>query len=124
MASLKTSQAWKHFAAYIKKRDRYTCFTCDRKAEGSGLHAGHFVQAFGHQNTFFNEKNVAAQCYNCNINKYGNIWEYGQRLNKKYGEGTTEELTKLGKVYKQWAKKELKELAKKYKELTKSLHLL
>lgn len=72
---------WAEFSLYIRNRDKWTCFTCGRRAEGSGLHAGHFIsKAVGGISLYFHEENVNAQCYNCNINLGGNIWEYGQRL--------------------------------------------
>lgn len=72
---------WTEFSLYIRNRDNWTCFTCGRKAEGSGLHAGHFIsKSVGGISLYFHEDNVHAQCYNCNINLSGNIWEYGQRL--------------------------------------------
>lgn len=83
---------WKVFADYVKKRDNYICFTCGRKAEGHGLHAGHFIpKSIGGLALYFHEENVRAQCYNCNINLGGNQYEYGIRL----GEEKVAELKKL-----------------------------
>lgn len=77
-------ELWKHFSIYIRNRDNYTCFTCGKKGEGSGIHAGHFIsKAAGGLALYFDEDNVHAQCYHCNINLGGNQWEYGQRLGKK-----------------------------------------
>jgi len=60
ISSLK-KKLWKVFADYIKKRDKYTCFTCGRKGEGSGMHAGHFIpKASGGLALYFNEDNVLA----------------------------------------------------------------
>lgn len=82
--SVKKKKLWKLFSIWIKKRDNYTCYTCGRKAEGSGLHAGHFVpKSVGGIALYFNEDNVHAQCYNCNINLGGNQYIYGQKLGKK-----------------------------------------
>ena len=54
---------WKVFADYIKLRDKYTCFTCGRKGEGSGIHAGHFInKSIGGISLYFHEENVRAQC--------------------------------------------------------------
>src|SRR5574343_407265 len=75
---------WKVFSAYIRKRDNNICFTCGRKGEGSGMHAGHFVpKSVGGLSLYFHEDNVHAQCYNCNINLGGNKYEYGKRLGDK-----------------------------------------
>jgi hypothetical protein len=91
---------WTIFSLYIRTRDNYTCFTCDRKGEGSGMHAGHFItKAVGGITLYFHEENVHAQCYNCNINLSGNIWEYGQRL----GAEKVAELYKLKQITAKWS---------------------
>lgn len=72
---------WAVFSEYIRKRDKGICFTCGRKAEGSGYHAGHFIsKAVGGVVLYFHPENCRGQCYNCNINLGGNQWEYGQKL--------------------------------------------
>lgn len=72
---------WTEFSLYIRTRDKFICFTCGKKGEGSGIHAGHFIsKAAGGLALYFNEDNCHAQCYHCNINLGGNQWEYGQRL--------------------------------------------
>lgn len=83
---------WKHFSLYIRKRDKFTCFTCGRKGDGQGMHAGHFIpKSVGGLALYFHEDNVHAQCYNCNINLSGNQYEYAKRLGLK----KAEELLKL-----------------------------
>ncbi len=85
-------ELWKWFTLYIKQRDNWACFTCGRRCEGSGAHGGHFItKSIGGILLYFDERNVHCQCYNCNINLAGNIWEYGQRL----GEETVAALYKL-----------------------------
>ena len=54
---------WKYFSAYIRARDGYRCFTCDRFATGSGMHAGHFItNSVGGLGLRYEETNVHAQC--------------------------------------------------------------
>jgi len=85
-------ELWKHFSLYIRRRDKFTCFTCGRTGEGGGMHAGHFIsKAAGGLALYFHEENVRAQCYHCNINLGGNQYEYSRRLGKK----KSEELYKL-----------------------------
>lgn len=84
--------------------------------KGQGLGAGHFIQAFGHQNTFFDPTNVHAQCTYCNLTLNGNLLEYRRRIIEKYGEGYDELLEKRGRIYKQWTKRELKDLSLLYKQ--------
>lgn len=74
-------ELWKVFSEYIRKRDKGICFTCGRKAESRGYHAGHFIaKAAGGLALYFHEDNVRGQCYNCNINLGGNQYIFGQRL--------------------------------------------
>ncbi len=83
---------WKVFSAYIRSRDANICFTCGRKAEGSGYHAGHFIaKSVGGLALYFHEDNVHGQCYNCNINLGGNSYLFGKRL----GEEKVQELYAL-----------------------------
>jgi hypothetical protein len=104
---------WKEFSIFIRNRDKYLCFTCRRKGEGSGMHAGHFIsKSVGGLALYFNEKNVNAQCYNCNINLSGNIWEYGQRL----GEETVQELYKLKNETWKWSTEDYEVKIDFYKE--------
>jgi hypothetical protein len=82
--SLLKRKLWKVFSEYIRKRDDYTCFTCGRKAKGSGMHAGHFIsKQIGGIALYFHEDNVHAQCYNCNINLGGNHYIFGLKLGKE-----------------------------------------
>lgn len=112
-------ELWKHFSIYIRTRDNFICFTCDRKGEGSGMHAGHFIsKAAGGLALYFNEDNVHAQCYNCNINIGGNQWEYGQRL----GEEKVKQLFKLKNESWKWGICEYEQKIKEYKDkLQKSI---
>lgn len=94
---------WKVFAPHIKKRDKYTCFTCGRKAEGMGLHAGHFIpKSVGGILLYFNEDNVKAQCYNCNINLGGNQYIFGQKLGKEKVDELYKIKTRYFKVTVEW----------------------
>lgn len=118
--SLKKSIAWKNFSKYIRLKYGPRCYTCGNIPKV--LQAGHFVQGFGHQNTFFSERNVRPQCFRCNINLSGNGAEFARRLQEEFGLGIVKELTDEGRKYKQYAPKELKELAAYYKEKIKELN--
>lgn len=105
---------WKHFALYIRTRDKGICFTCGRQAEGSGYHAGHFIpKSVGGLALYFHEENVRGQCYNCNINLGGNQYEYGQRLGKK----KVNELIKLKMLTTKWTTQDYLDKINYYKEL-------
>lgn len=113
ISSLK-KKLWVVFSKYIRLRDNYTCFTCGRKGEGSGIHAGHFIsKSVGGIALYFHVENVHAQCYNCNINLSGNQWEYGQRLGKK----TVEKLQKLRHETNKWSIRDYEELIEEYSEI-------
>jgi hypothetical protein len=86
---------WKLFSKYIRERDKYTCFTCGKIADGSGMHAGHFITgATCPTELYFSETNVHAQCYHCNINLSGNWVIYEQKMLTKYGLETIDTLKK------------------------------
>lgn len=122
--SLKKSTAWKYFALYIKERDNWTCQTCGKKGIGRFMNAGHFIQAFGNANVFFDEKNVYAQCINCNIWGGGKQAILREVIIKRFGKKAENELWKKAKIIKQWNDKELKELVKIYKEKYEKLKKL
>jgi len=84
---------WKVFSAFIRKRDKGTCFTCGSTGNiGSNYHAGHFIQkSVGGLALYFNEDNVHGQCARCNLWLSGNQYEYGVKL----GEKKVQELYKL-----------------------------
>lgn len=78
---------WKEFATYIKIRDNYTCITCGKENTGCGMHAGHFIpKRLCKEELYFNENNVHAQCFHCNINCGGFGAMYFRVLQKKYDE--------------------------------------
>lgn len=109
-------KAWVVFSKWIRKRDKYICFTCGTSytpEEAYKIHAGHFITR-SHNSTLFNERNVNAQCYACNIMKRGNAGVYAFRLMKKYGDGVVGELVKESQKIKQFTPKELEEIIQKY----------
>ena len=112
-AGLKRTMAWKVFATFIKQRDRYICITCRKK----GNNAGHFRQASGYLNTFWDEHNVNCQCISCNLFLSGNLAIYSIKLREKYGENIDKELIKKSLKIKQgYTRQELKQIAKEYRE--------
>lgn len=107
-------EAWVIFSKWIRVRDNYTCVTCGKQGEGSFMHAGHYISR-KHNSTLFDERNVNAQCMNCNLWGYGNMGVYTLFLQEKYGPGIIEELTKKSREIKQWLPSELEEIKVKYK---------
>jgi len=69
---------WKVFSLYIRTRDKGICFTCGRKAEGSGYHAGHFVpKSIVPLSLYFCEKNTNGQCLTVESNVH--MWGGGMK---------------------------------------------
>ncbi|MFS4438578.1 recombination protein NinG [Paracoccaceae bacterium GXU_MW_L88] len=85
VASLKKT-LWRHFARYIKKRDKNICFTCGKKVEGRNAQAGHYMpkSACGLE-YYYSETNVHCQCGECNCFLHGNIPNYRKAIVRKYG---------------------------------------
>jgi len=105
---------WKVFSDYIKKRDKNICFTCSRRCEGSGAHAGHFIpKSVGGLALYFDEDNVHTQCFNCNINLSGNQYIYGIKL----GEEKVIMLNILKTAYTKWNAEVYLEKINHYKKL-------
>jgi hypothetical protein len=108
---------WRNFSKYIRERDKNTCITCGktgRKDSSGFMHAGHYISR-RHQNTLFDEKNVHAQCMNCNLWGYGNMGVYTLKMIDMYGDGIIKELTKKSQQVKQFTPQELKKLGEEYK---------
>lgn len=79
-------ELWAVFSKWIKARDKNICFTCGRHAIGSAMHSGHFITgATCTAKLYFDETNVHAQCYHCNINLSGNWVIYEKNMITKYG---------------------------------------
>lgn len=85
---------WKLFSEYIRRTSGGKCFTCGVQKDWKMLHAGHYIRASAGLATYFDEQNVHAQCYACNIWRDGNSDEYALKLQEKYGEGILKELNK------------------------------
>lgn len=111
---------WKVFSEYIRLRDNYTCFTCGRKGEGSGIHAGHFLpKSISGIALYFNEDNVHAQCYNCNINLGGNQYTYGTKLGKE----KVDELYQIKNQINKWSEQDYLQRIEYYTQAVDNLRL-
>lgn len=113
---------WKIFSQYIRKRDNYTCVTCGKKGEGSGIHAGHYItKSVGGLALYFHEKNVHAQCYRCNIHLSGNWTAYREFILRKYGEETEAELMALKNKIVKFTAEDYKQMIADYQSKLKEL---
>lgn len=123
-------KTWDEFSKFIRYRDWKAqgelylddikvarCFTCSKlyPIEGKGtMQAGHFIP--GRKNHYlFDEKQVHAQCYNCNVNLKGNWPNYLENMILKYGVNETDKILAERKTYKKYTIPELEELREFYK---------
>ncbi len=102
------------FSVYIRSRDAdhrgfVKCYTCDKVDHWDHMHCGHFVKR-GNMCTRFMEANNNPQCPRCNVELYGNIEVYAERLDKEHGEGMADYLAYFGRQTCKWARSDYYEL--------------
>lgn len=90
------------FSKFIRLRDSDSngicrCITCGKPDHWKEVDAGHFVSR-EKMVVRYDERNVHAQCYQCNRFKSGNQFEHGKAIDRKYGPGTADTLVSFGKV--------------------------
>lgn len=104
---------WAVFSEYIRKRDEGVCFTCG----GNGSQAGHFIpKSIGGIELYFNERNVHAQCFRCNINLGGWIAKYWITLQQRYEIATPMELYLSIRTGDKWTAEQYLEKIETYKK--------
>ena len=119
------SKVWKEFSRYIRVRDSVNgycyCYTCNNPHPIGESDAGHYFHG-NTKPTYFDERNVHAQCTSCNRNRSGNLAPYAVHLEKDYGFGIIQELEikSKGKVYN---RAELENLLITYKQKVKDIIL-
>ena len=96
------------------------CVTCRAVKPVKNMQAGHFMSR-RYNSTRFHEKNVHPQCMGCNMYDQGRQYDHGKYIDKKYGEGTAEELRELSNEIKQFKAFELEELIEIYKNKLEQL---
>lgn len=87
------------FSKYVRMRDGEktpdgwyaTCITCGAYKPIAQMQAGHFVSRM-YNILRFDDQNVNAQCYACNVMKHGDLYKYAKELDMKYGDGTADRL--------------------------------
>lgn len=110
------------FSIYIRRRngDDVECFTCGKRDHWKKMQCGHF-QSRKHYSTRWNETNCQIQCSGCNVFKYGEQYIFGQNLNKKFGDGTSEKLLEMSRQIVKFANIELIEMIEKYENKIREL---
>lgn len=115
---LSKKKADRYFSEYIRKRDTDyrglgQCITCGQWKPYDKLDCGHFIsRRFGA--TRYDEKNANAQCSKCNRFQNGNQYEHGKAIDKKYGEGTADELLQKSKMRCKRTQKDYEWIAREY----------
>lgn len=129
-------KAWEEFSKYIRLRDwkrdgeiyvgevkAALCITCGKLYPIEGrrtMQAGHFIP--GRKGVvLFEEKQVSAQCYNCNHVLKGNWPAYFEVMVKRYG---LKEVKKMITDSKKTKKYTIPELVELKKEFTNKLEML
>lgn len=103
------------FSQYIRKRDTPgRCISCGKFIRYDNCDAGHYIPR-QHLATRFDERNVNAQCKECNQYKYGNLNAYSIGLDRKYGKGTADELQTLKNTTIKLSRSDYTEMIKKYR---------
>ena len=125
-------KVWKVFSEYIRLRDALNttgsphtlrCCSCGKPYPAFGVgcaQAGHFIPG-RHNSILFSEHCVHGQCYNCNINLYGNTLEYRRRIIEMYGDGYDEVLEQEDRRIKKFTRQELEEMKIDLKAKIKAL---
>ena len=124
------AKADKEFSKFIRGRDTDShtgwgfCCTCSTPTHYKGGDAGHF-QPRQHLTTRYDEKNVHLQCKKCNNKDWnqGEQYKHGKFIDKKYGEGTADELYRLSRERKQFKEYQIIEIFEKYKAKVKELEV-
>lgn len=129
-------RTWSEFSRYIRLRDCLAttgnkdfgiCYTCKKEYPYKSLQAGHMV-AGRTNNILFDEKNVRAQCYSCNMHLNGNqglfvINRIEDLMKEKYSleDAFNEIKSAFYRDYKQYSYEELIALYEKYERMANEL---
>jgi len=111
---------WRIVSEYVRRRDaNYAglclCITCGVAKHWKEMHAGHFITR-DHKSTKFLETNVHSQCPWCNKFKSGRQYEHGLEIDKRYGEGTANEILIKSKQLVRRKRFDYEFLIKEFKE--------
>lgn len=125
LATLK-EEAQKSVNKFIRLRDGlYTtggttfckCISCKKIKNADEIQAGHFVSQKLSSNLRYHRRNINGQCAGCNLYLRGNLIPYTLNIDKKWGDGTAEQLDNEKHVEKIWKRWELEDIKTKYDEM-------
>lgn len=117
---LAKKKADRYFSKYIRERDTDyrgigRCVTCNKPIHKDKAHCGHFMSR-RYEATRFDPKNCALQCPACNTFNQGRQFEFGQAIDKRYGEGTAKQLEIKSKMKCHRKQYDYEWLSKKFKD--------
>lgn len=105
------------FSQYMRSRDcpngRGRCISCSRSITPKTCDAGHYIPR-GHMATRFDDRNVNAQCIDCNRNLNGNLLKYAKALRLKYDHGIVEELMGKSRQITKMSHSDYQRIIRKY----------
>jgi len=112
------------FSLFIRTRDSVngvcTCVTCVCKVPIKAAHAGHFISRKD-LSTRYDERNVNAQCFACNIHRKGEQYLHSLYIDAKHGAGTSSELLELSRQLRQMKVQDYLDIAERYKNLLEEI---
>lgn len=112
-------KAQKEFNAYIRARDKgKPCISCGGKL-GAKYDAGHYHNANNHWAVRFDERNVHAQCVQCNRDRHGNLINYRNGLILRIGRLELSKLDSIANETRNFTRSELKQIEMLYKSKKK-----
>lgn len=106
------------FSWYIRKRDDYICFTCQKQLDRASSQNGHYITR-GNLALRFDEINCHCQCVGCNIFKKGNYPVYSIKLIEKYGVDILQRLAEVSRLPVKYSKIMYQAKIDYYKKLLK-----
>ncbi len=94
---------WDIFKDYIRLRDAddrgyCNCISCGKVYFWKDIQSGHYVPKNNGMFFYFNEDDVHAQCYSCNVGRSGNLIYYRKGLINKIGLEEVEKLEYQGEM--------------------------
>ena len=114
------------FSLYIRLRyannEMVECYTCGKVSHfKKGMQCGHFQSRKSYA-TRWDLDNCKAQCYGCNVMKYGEQYKFGLKLDKEFGVGTAEKLLIKSKKIVKYSNDDLESLITYYNNLLNELN--
>ena len=97
------------------KQGMVKCFTCDGVHHYKAIQNGHF-QSRRFMSTRFDPLNCAPQCYACNVGMSGMQYEFGIRIDAKYGNGIADLIVQKSKLVQKFTPEEMLEMIEYFKE--------